>query len=133
VVVRRGLHLPTFETAKKDQDALQKYFYVDDHTNGERFTAVYIVGGSSNYNYVRISAECSYFTIDSDSLHTHTIHAIAENTPERQLTQYTCGGYKGSIHLLVDLEAKYAYGVRVRLSTPDSSLDESFLLPADKW
>jgi hypothetical protein len=130
-VVRRGLHLPTFDSAKKDQAHLQKFFFVDDHTTGERFTAIYVRGESNNY--VRIQAESSYYNVDSDSLHTHTIQAIAANTPERELTTYSRDQYKGSIHLLVDLEAKYAYGVRFRLSTPDASLDESILLPPELW
>jgi hypothetical protein len=129
---RRGLELPTFESiVAKDRKDCKKYFFVDDLTTGERFGAYYVVG--ERENYVRIAPESSYYTVDSANLHTHTIKAVEQKATEWEITSYTSGSYIGSIHLLIDLEAKYAYGVRIRLATPDGSLDESFLLPKDKW
>lgn len=128
---QRGLDLPTFDTISSDRKGAQKYFFVDDHTNGERLGAFYILNATENY--VRIAPDSYYHNIDSNSLHTHTIKAVAAKEKEWEIASYSYGAYKGTIHLLIDLENNYAYGCRIRLSTSDSSLDESFLLPKDQW
>jgi len=128
---RRGVELPTFESMLSERSGLQKYFFVDNLTSGERFGAYYVLNDTENY--LRIVSDSSYYNIDATQLHTLTLQAIAANTPEVEIKSYNQASYTGSFHALVDLEQKYAYGIRVRLSTPDGTLDESFLLPKDKW
>lgn len=129
---KRGYDLPTLENIKKSYSTdAQKYWFVDDAVCGERFGAFYVKGEKDNY--IRITNESSYYYLTADTLHTETYKACEAKETERQLTKYEYGAYVGTIHLLIDLEAKYAYGVRVRLACNGSTLDESFLLPKEEW
>lgn len=128
---KRGYDLPSLEYMQKNHAGLQKYWFVDDAINGERLGAFYVKNEKDNY--VRIASDSSYYQLTADTLHSETYKAVEAGETERQLSKYEYGNYAGTISLLFDLETKYAYGCRIRLSCNGASLDESFLLPKECW
>lgn len=133
VVPNRNLDLVTFDSLLKDNTDLKRTWLVDHHANGERFGAYYTCNKEKTESSIRFLTDSTTYRLDTSSLHSHTMHALKEQQSSYEIAKFASGDYKGFIHLLIDLELKYAYGIRVQVSTPHQSIDDSFLLPKEAW
>lgn len=129
---KRGMTARTLEDMKKSYENIQKYWFVDNLVLRERFGA-YLEVHPSDGPRIRIAPDSSVHYLSASNLHSHVESALEEKQDEYEIAKYSYGEYVGSIHLLVDLEQKYAYGCRVRLACTGASLDECFLLDPKHW
>lgn len=131
-IPNRNLDLPTLDSLKKDYPEVQKAWFVDEHTNGERF-GVYYTRKSKDDSHIRFLTDSTYYSVAPDAIHNHTMTAIMENKDTVELGKFESQNYNGRAELLIDLEHKYAYAVKIYVSTKDHSIEDYVLLPKENW